>query len=118
MKNANYYVIPGIKPMYRNIKASVIETETIIKVVCEYFNITLEKLKKQNRYSDVVFARSMLIYFLFKYTTMSKSEIARMLNKDHTSIIHNLRSFQDRIDTEEAVVSKIDEIRTKIVNQY
>jgi chromosomal replication initiator protein len=109
--------MPGIKPMYRNIKATIIDEDLIIVTVCEYFNLPFDKLLKKDRQSNVVLARNILIYFLFKYTTLSKSDIARMLNKDHTTVIHSFRALQDRIDTEEIIKERIDEIRSKIVSQ-
>ncbi len=118
MNSVNYYAIPGIKPMYRNIKAAVVDKDVIINVVCQHFDKSLEKIKNKNRFGEVVLARRMLMFFLFKYTGMSKSEIARMIKRDHTTVVAGLRSFQDRIDTEEPIRETIDVIRQKIVNSY
>lgn len=113
-KKVNYFTMPGIKPIHRNVKFDVIESEQIIKVVCAHFETDYQKLQRRSRFAEVVLARNTLVYFLFKYTTLNKAQIGRMLNKDHTTIIHGLRAFNDRIETEEPVRNHVEAIRMKL----
>lgn len=113
-QKVNYFMIPGIKPIRRNIKFDVIEGDMIIELVCQHFNIDIERLKRKSRISEIVLARNTLCYFLFKYTTLNKSQIARMLKKDHTTIIHGLRAFEIRIEMEDAIKEHVVTIKEKL----
>jgi chromosomal replication initiation ATPase DnaA len=46
---------------------------------------------------------------------MSKVAIGELLKRDHTSVIHSLKSLQDLIDTEDDVSDTIVEIRKKLI---
>jgi len=110
----NYFMIPGIKPIHRNIKFDVIEGDRIIEVVCQHFNTDIERLKRKGRFAEVVLARNTLCYFLFKYTALNKAQIARMLKKDHTTVVHGLRAFEIRIEMEDAVKGHVIAIKEKL----
>jgi chromosomal replication initiator protein len=115
-QRVSYYTLPGLKPIRRTTKPEVVNEERIVKIVCEHFKITIEKLQRKSRYAEVVLARAVLMYFLFKYTTLNKSQIARFLNVHHTTIIHSLNTLSDRMDVEEAVRGHVDVIRDELMN--
>ena len=78
------YAIPGIKRMY------VFDTEQeIIEKICNYFKMPQSKVLHRFRgTSDVVYVRDWCFWFLLK-TNKSLKEIGRIMNRDHTTVIHS-----------------------------
>lgn len=111
----NYMAIPGYKNPNQTRRVSITDKDAVIKVICEHFEFSFEQILKQDRRRKIVFARNCLVYFLFKYTRMSKVAIGELLERDHTSVIHSLKALQDLIDTEDEVSNTIVEIRKKLL---
>lgn len=109
----SYYALPGLKPVKRIAKVDIVEQEKIIEIVCDHFETTLGKLQRKSRYAETVLARSTLMHFLYKYTSLNKAQIGRLLKKNHTTVIHNLKSFEDRIEIEDHVRGHVDMIKQK-----
>lgn len=109
----SYYALPGLKPQKRVAKVDIIQQEKVIEVVCDHFGTTMEKLQRNNRYAETVLARSTLIHFLHLYTSLNKAQIGRLLKKNHTTVIHSLKSFENRIDVEDHVRNHVDAIKEK-----
>lgn len=107
--------IPGYKNQNKTTRVSVTDKDAVIKIVCDHFEFTFQQLLKQDRRRETVFTRKCLIYFLFKYTRMSKVDIGNLLQQNHTTVIHSLKSLQDLIDTEDEVSNTIVEIRKKLL---
>ena len=71
----------------------------------------LVKIRLQN----TVFARKAAAYILRKHTNLSLSEIAPYIGvKDHTTVLYNVSTAKDLIDTEGWYKNKIDEIENEI----
>ena len=69
----------------------------------------------KNRLQNTVFARKAAAYILRKHTNLSLSEIAPYIGvKDHTTVLYNVSTAKDLIDTEGWYKNKIDEIENEI----
>lgn len=69
----------------------------------------------KNRLQNTVFARKAAAYILRKHTNLSLSEIAPYIGvKDHTTVLYNVSTAKDLIDTEGWYKNKIDEIEDEI----
>lgn len=79
------YVIPGIKRRF------IFDTEQeIIDKISDYFKIPTSKILHRMRgTSDIVYARDWCFWFLLKKTNKSLKEIGRIMNRDHTTVIHS-----------------------------
>jgi chromosomal replication initiator protein len=115
-KVLNYMAIPGYKNNNQTTRVSMTDKEAVIKLICEHFEFSFDQILRQDRRRKFVFARNCLVYFLFKYTRMSKVAIGDLLERDHTSVIHSLKALQDLIDTEDEVSDTIVEIRKKLIS--
>lgn len=69
-------------------------TEHIIKFINTELNIDIAKKKKTNEY---VFARTLYYKLARELTNMSLEEIGTAVNKDHCSVLHNLKNFDEVI---------------------
>jgi chromosomal replication initiation ATPase DnaA len=107
----NYFAVPGLRS---KTKAEVIEKEAIIKAVEIHFKTDFATLLERNRKRENAFPRQALCYFLYRYTGLNKCEIAKLIQRDHTTVIWTLSTIQNLIETEESIKNQIEQIRNKI----
>jgi len=96
----NYNIIPGLKerPKPEDIRSELfmLQSEHIMKVISKHFKMSIEQMIKTGRKREVVQARRITYYFLRKYTRLSLKNIGELVGgKDHTSVIHGLKSLKD-----------------------
>lgn len=96
----SYMAIPGIKKLKSFSNKN--ELAHIVQVCCKYFNVTIEDLKSQRRYSKFCYARHFVAYFARFRTTMRVVDIAAFLGNRHwTSVVkscNNIKSFRKMDD--------------------
>lgn len=69
----------------------------------------------KNRMQNTIFARKAAAYVLKKHTLLSLKEIAPYIGvKDHTTVLYNVTTAKDLMDTEDWYKNKIDEIENEI----
>ncbi len=81
------------KPFTTGHKASLIVRSVAIK-----HKTTINGLKSKRRNKDVVAARHEVMWRLHKKTALSMPQIGRILNKDHTTVLHGIRKHQARME--------------------
>ena len=110
----NFYIIPGlIRP--KKAQSTEVIASAIERIVGEYFNFTLDQIKKKCRKREVVVARQMCMFLMKKYTRFSFKTIGdRFAGKDHSTVIHACRQIQDLLDTDEGTRSDMEEILLKL----
>ena len=67
--------------------------DKIIQAVCKIWNVSLDDVCGRSRKQDVVYTRMTIAYFLRQYTTLSTTEIGRLINRDHSTIVHYLKTY-------------------------
>lgn len=85
LKKMNPYAIPGIN---RDRKASA-DAERIIDTICADWEISKDNLFGHVRKRKFVVPRHICQFLLFEKCKMNYPKIARMFERDHTSIIHS-----------------------------
>lgn len=69
--------------------------ELIIKVICSFFTVTREELFSKSRPNHLAIPRMFVSYYFRFKLRYSLKRIGRILNKDHSTIIHHIRTFED-----------------------
>lgn len=85
----NYFIMPGIK----NTKA--IQAEVLFQEIEKFTGITKEELQSKTRLREVVDARIMYSYIMKSKTVLTLSKIAKIINRDHSSVIHHIKQFKN-----------------------
>lgn len=87
MKQSTYRIV---KCNYITPSNYIIRPEYIIKQVCSYFYITEKKITSKDRHRNIVTARMLAMYFIYKRCPeQTLSSIGRMFgNRDHTTVIN------------------------------
>ena len=84
--------------------------EKVKKVIEEYFNVDLTE---QTRQMNVVEARSMFYKICRENLGLKYRQIAEVVNKNHASVIHGIKTLNDLIDTDKRVKNDFDIILNK-----
>jgi chromosomal replication initiation ATPase DnaA len=60
----------------------------IVDIVCEQYNVSVIAITSRNRQSNIREARQLTMHFIHKYTGLSLQKSARIVSRDHTTLIH------------------------------
>lgn len=86
----------------------------IEQVVCTYLEVHPKTLGGVKRTRDIVFARQVIMFLIRRYSTLSLMNIGKRYNKDHTTVIHSLRTINNLMDTDPVVRSKVRHLESEI----
>lgn len=65
--------------------------------VCKAHGITMDELCSDQRHKKLVLARHEAMLAMSEETALSVTQIGRILNRDHTSVLHGVRSLKKKI---------------------
>lgn len=92
-----------------------ISIDYIQKIVCDYFNISVDALKSKTRKREIVQARQVAMYFAKIFTKNSLSVIGSIIGgKDHATVLHACRTVQNLMETDKKFKQYVDEIEKKL----
>lgn len=92
--NISAYIIPGLTKRRSlinnkaNIRASVVKC-------CEFLDTTIEEMECKTRTRELVQKRMMIAQYLFDHKSQNLVAIGKLLNRDHTSIIHYQKTIKE-----------------------
>jgi len=102
------YCFPGLKeiplflkPNFFKLKQREMNQRDVLEIVSENFQVTIDDILSISRKREIVNAR--YVYFAAMKLKFEKSlaDIGKMTNdRDHTTVIHGLKAFKNRYDTE------------------
>lgn len=101
------YVIPGIRsfevPQLRRYERD--SGLILLMQICLIYETGMDELLSKTKTNRLVYVRQMFAYFMRKrHKKIRWIEIGGLLgNRDHTTAIHSIRIFQNRLDTNEYV---------------
>jgi chromosomal replication initiation ATPase DnaA len=101
---------------YKEIQVASLEftVNSIVKIVCQSYEVTLEQLQQANRSAKLVEARKAMSYVLRYFKMLTLQEIGKVLKKDHTSIIYLISSYEAAIQVDDKKRDKINHILSLI----
>ena len=106
------------KKVLRNfIKSSSkeITIETIQRMVCEYFDVSYDKLLQKTRKREIVQARQITMYLAKAFTKNSLKTIGEHFGgRDHTTVIHSCQTVKDLMDTDAVFRENVLELQQKV----
>lgn len=72
----------------------MVKTVNLVMLItksCEQFGITLDDFKSKEKYSELVCMRSSVSFFLHERLNISFGQISRLMNRDRSTIYHQLK---------------------------
>jgi len=92
-----------------------ISIDYIQKIVCDYFDLTIDTMKSKTRRREVVQARQIAMYFAKAMTKSSLSTIGMHCGgKDHATVLHACRTVNNLMDTDKKFKASVVELQKKI----
>ena len=104
-----------LKDVFNQIR--VVTVDKIQNVVSNYFNIALSEMLSQRRSRPLARPRQIAMYLAKKLTTRSLPEIGRKFaNRDHTTVIHAVKTIEKLSQDNSLMKKNIDEITSIILS--
>ncbi len=92
-----------------------VSIDYIQKYVANYYNIDVALLKSKTRKQEIVQPRQVAMYFSKLYTTHSLATIGDYFGgKDHSTVIHSVRTVENLIQTDKKLKAKVKEMQKKL----
>ncbi len=105
-----------LKDVFNQIR--VITVDKIQNVVSNYFNISLNEMLSQRRSRPLARPRQIAMYLAKKMTSRSLPEIGRRFaNRDHTTVIHAVKTVTRLSDQDEEMKKNINQIKSLLIEQ-
>ncbi len=91
-----------------------ITINNIAQTVAEFFDITLDNMKSPARSQNISDARKYTIYLAREMTNMSYEDIAKFLNKKHTTMLYSYEKIVEAADRNVEVKETIRELKQAV----
>lgn len=95
-------------------------SKEVMLSVCEFYGLIPTELLDGRLRSEheVIFARQVYMYFVWKYTTLSMAQIASRIGlADHTTVRHGIRKIERVAAMRPLIEDDIDLLRLKIAER-
>ncbi len=91
-----------------------VSIDYIQKVICDYFDLSIDTLKSKTRKRNIVQARQLAMYFSKQLTKSSLANIgARCGGKDHATVLHACKTVNNLVDTDKDFRNYVQELEKK-----
>jgi len=99
-------------------QAKVVTIDKIQNIVANFFNIPLAEMLSQRRSRPLARPRQIAMYLAKKITTRSLPEIGRRFaNRDHTTVIHAVKTITKLSEKDDEMKKNIDQIRSLLLEE-
>jgi chromosomal replication initiator protein len=115
----NPYLFPGLKleflderiyPFIKKSKVKITEKQ-IFEIVGREYGLTKEEIISRSRKRECVESRHLMAYIIKRKTRFSLKNIGERLGgRDHTTIIHSVRTFEDLFETDSTFRERCENI--------
>lgn len=94
-----------------------IDSEFIIKEVEKYFNLSENSLISKNRSKEYAVPRQYAMYIVRELTKSSCSQIGRDFQKDHTTVMHNIKKVVEDMKNDLKIFNTVNDLIKNIKNE-
>ena len=95
-----------------------ISTDEIVSIVAKNCNVKPEEIMSKMRNGEIVEARHIVCAVMRNEFDYSLKHIGKELGgKDHTTIIHSLRTFRNRMEVQQGYKELVDNITKEVNNK-
>jgi len=91
--------------------------ETIRNFIGSQFKVSVEALKSRSRKRTVTFPRQIGMYLTRKYTDQSLADIGQLYNRDHSTVLHAIRTITRDMSRDTTVSEQIELLCGKLQNK-
>ena len=95
-----------LKDILKNYEREISVSE-IQKAVCDYFTLRMADLKSTRRDRSIARPRQIAMYLAKVLTTQSLPDIGHAFDRDHTTIMHAIRTIDDLIKKDSTLAEDV-----------
>lgn len=95
-----------------------VTSSEVIEKVSEFLQIPVPAIKCKSRRRNLVEARMICYHIMYNYSGLTLTQIGRLFgNRDHTTILHALQSYNDWMFSDKAFANKAKACEELILNR-
>ncbi len=95
-----------------------INTEYILSIVANYFNITSDEILSSKRTQEISYARHIAMYLIREFTNLSLPKIGKELGgRNHATILNGINNIKASMEKNEDTKKIIDELVKNLENR-
>lgn len=95
-----------------------IDTEYILSIVANYFNITSDEILSSKRTQEISYARHIAMYLIREFTNLSLPKIGKELGgRNHATILNGINNIKASMQKDEDTKKIIDELVKNLENR-
>lgn len=111
----SYMGLPGLKGETQLPPVARRTAEYIEYLVSEHYQQHMDKLKGPRRHREATFSRQVIMFLTRRYTHLSLKDVGMRFNRDHTTVIHSVRTINNLMDSDPLIRSEIQHFEKKIL---
>jgi len=98
-----------------NLEKKEISAETIIRTICRHYGLKQKDLLSKSRKQDIVKARHLTMYLIYKYTGQSYQQIGLVMGKrDHSTVLHACNAVNARILADKFFRAEVESVENEL----
>lgn len=97
-----------------NVHERQVSVPDIQKMVAEYYSLTIADLKSVRRERRIVRPRQLAMFLAKELTPLSFPDIAMCFGRDHTTVMHAIRTIEDLLPRDERLARDLDILKSKL----
>lgn len=95
-----------------------VNTEYILSIVANYFNITSDEILSSKRTQEISYARQIAMYLLREFTNLSLPKIGQELGgRNHATIVSGIKKIKESLERDEDTKKIVDELMKNLENR-
>lgn len=87
-----------------------LKTRILVNIITKKFGIFEEELFSKKRDREIVEPRQLITYMIKKETELSLAQIGMIINRDHATVLHSVKAWNNLLDTEQPIRIKTREV--------
>jgi chromosomal replication initiator protein len=93
-----------------------LSVEAVQEAMCSSLGVSREQLLSNSRTARIIQARQLSMYLARELTPLSLAQIARAFNRDHSTVLHAVRSVSKRLDPGSDASEMLERVRHLLHN--
>jgi hypothetical protein len=90
----------------------------IMRMVCKFYNIQENEFLSKRRSESLVSPRRVMALLCSEFTKLSLVGISRIMDRDHTTILHALRKIRRLLPQDEGLQDDVEVLRQQIIERW
>jgi chromosomal replication initiation ATPase DnaA len=116
----SFYVYPGFEPtagVHKIIKSRrQMSITDVVSMVCEYYEISEKQMYSRFRGNRPISdARKIICYLAHTFLKRQFVDIARIINRDHTTVMYAVNSTTDLMENNEQFAKDVYHLTSKVI---